>query len=363
MNPPEKTSHTSFHKPRNSVDKTAVNKPKQEVFKSDKTSASIADCFSHFAPQHAGIKLDTRGIETEIRRDYLNEFYVMVSPNRGRRPYDMHNPGNKLIETAQSPRLDRNREIYSIYNNHGDWLVKAVENKYPSLSADNPQAYGKQEIIIDTPLSNKPLSYLAESQIAKVLEMFQLRTKELSLEHGIEYVMVFHNDGYNAGASLAHAHSQIFALPFVPQKFIDQSRIIEEYVKTNNRDPFDDIIAYEKRHKIRIIAEDERYIVFCPYASQWPFEYWILPKRLIRSTADIDKTDRIHIARYIKKFCSRLNRHDISFNIYFENGVSANHRFCVKVCGRSNTWGGFEVASGMVINTVPPESAAKWYRT
>jgi UDPglucose--hexose-1-phosphate uridylyltransferase len=354
MNPPKKNSHANFHQARTKTTESTANPDASEV--------TAAACFSHFMPQHAGIVLDTRGIETEIRRDYLNDFYVMVSPNRGRRPYDMHNPDNKLIETALSPKLDKNREIYSLKNSRGDWLVKAVENKFPSLSVDNPQAYGKQEIIIDTPLGNKPLAYLGEAQISTVLEMFQIRTKELSLEHGIEYVMIFHNDGYRAGASLAHAHSQIFALPFVPQKFIDESRIIEEYVKTNNRDPFDDIITYEKRHKVRILTEDERYIVFCPYASQWPFEFWILPKRLIRSTAEIDKTDRTHIARYIKQFCHRLNRHNISYNIYFEDGVSPNHRLCIKICGRSNTWGGFEVATGMVINSVPPESAAKWYK-
>ncbi len=352
MNPPEQT-HSNYHTARTESVPTGKGK---------KTTLNAAACFSHFTPQHVGIKLDTRGIDTQIRRDYLNEYYVIVAPSRGSRPYDMHNPDKKLIETAQSPRLDKNREFFSLKNKHGDWLVKAVENKFPSLSPENPQAYGKQEIIIDTPLANKPLSYLSEGQITKVIDVFQQRTQNLQQEHGIEYVLVFHNDGYDAGASLAHAHSQIFALPFVPQKFIDESRIIEEYAKTNGRDPFDDIIAYEKSHKVRVLCEDSRFIVFCPYASQWPFEYWIVPKRMITSTTELEKTDKLYIARHLKRFCSKLTRHNISFNFYFENGISQHQRLVVKVCGRSNTWGGFEVASGMVINSVPPEAAAKWYR-
>jgi UDPglucose--hexose-1-phosphate uridylyltransferase len=287
---------------------------------------------------------------------------VLIAPNRGKRPYDMHNSDKKLIETALSPRLDRNRETYSLKNNHGDWLVKAVENKYPSLTPDNPKAYGKQEIVIDTPKSNVAFARLSEEEIFNALQVFKERYSELSKQNGIEYVLVFHNDGYNAGASLAHAHSQIFALPFVPLKFLNESRIIEEYVSTNNRDPFEDIITYERRHKVRMLCEDSRFFIFCPYASQWPFEYWILPKRKITNLGELDTTDLTHIARQLRQYCRKLTRRNISYNIYFENGLSANQRFCVKICGRSNVWGGFEVATGMVINTVPPESAAEWYR-
>lgn len=361
MNTPHKHSQAGFHTTRKS-DEAVAKQQSNMADKAERTNASIAACFSHFMPAHAGITLDTRGIDTEIRRDYLNEFYVLVSPNRGRRPYDMHNPGNKLIETAQSPRLDKNRDIYSLNDNHGDWLVKVVENRYPTLTPDNPKAYGKQEIVIDTPLGNKSLADLSDTQIYNVIDTFQKRIRDLSSQQGIAYVLAFHNDGYSAGASLAHAHSQIFALPFVPQKFANESRIVEEYFHTNNRDPYDDIIAYEKKHKARILCEDDRFIVFCPYASQWPFEFWILPKKPINSVIDCDKTDKIHLSRYIKRYCKKLTRHNVSYNLYLENGISTHQRFCIKVCGRSNVWGGFEVATGMVINTVPPESAAKWYR-
>ncbi|MBA3678991.1 DUF4921 family protein [Candidatus Saccharibacteria bacterium] len=252
--------------------------------------------------------------------------------------------------------------VCQLNDNHNNWLVKVVENKFPSLSPDNPKAYGKQEIVIDTPLASTPLSKLSEAQIVNVLNIYQKRTVDLLAQNGIEYVMVFRNDGYEAGASLAHAHSQIFALPMIPQKFKRESDVVEAYYKENHRDPYDDIIAYEKRTKSRVIAENDHILVFCPYASQWPFEFWMVPKRPITSIIDLSSTELNAIAQSLKRNLQKLTQHKISYNLYLENGVSPHHRFCLKVCGRSNIWGGFEVATGMSINTVPPESAAQWYK-
>jgi UDPglucose--hexose-1-phosphate uridylyltransferase len=317
---------------------------------------------SKAAPQHKGIKLNTHGIETEIRQDYLHENLVIIAPNRGNRPYDAKDSGHVLIETASSPRLDRNVDVCQLNDPSGDWLVKVVENKFPSLSPDNPQAYGKQEIVIDTPLAGTPFGKLDEDQIKNVLHTYQARTSDLMAQNGIEYVLIFKNDGFEAGASLAHAHSQIFALPMVPGRFKRESENVEAYFKENNRDPYEDIIGYEKRTKSRIVFEDDNMVVFCPYASQWPFEVWMLPKRAVTSLESLSQPEISTLARSLKKYLSKLTRHKISFNLYLENGASEHHRFCLKVCGRSNTWGGFEVASGIVINTVPPESAAIWYK-
>lgn len=317
---------------------------------------------THIAPQHRGIELDTRGIATEMRRDYLYDNLVIIAPNRGKRPYDTRDGGHILIETASSPRLDKNVGVCELKDKDGDWVVKVVENKFPSLTADNPQAYGKQEIVIDTPLASTPLSHLPIEQIVNVLKAYQQRTDRLLEQNGIEYVLVFRNDGYEAGASLAHAHSQIFALPVVPKKFLHQSELIDEYIASNHRNPFDDIINYEQQSKKRIICEDDDFIVFCPFASQWPFEFWIMPKQQITKSTELSNAQLKTIAKYLKLYLKKLNQHKISFNLYLENGVNKNHRFCIKVCGRSNIWGGFELATGIIINTVPPESAAKWYK-
>lgn len=313
-------------------------------------------------PQHHGIKLNIEGIETEIRRDYLHDYYVIVAPNRGKRPFDTLTDEHRLVETANSPKLDQSDSVFSLQDERGAWQVKVVENKFPALTPMNPEAYGMQEIVIDTPLSNRSLASLSSKQITRVLQVFQERIGVLSKQKAISYVSVFHNDGYSAGASLAHAHSQIFALPVVPPKIAAESITIEQYFAQKSSDPFDDIIAYEQKTAKRIIWQNDRFIAFCPYASQWPFEAWILPKGPVTTFAQFNPSELAEIAETLKRITGHLCTHHLSYNFYLEEGVSPHHRFALKICGRSNIWGGLEVGTGIIINTVPPESAAKWYK-
>lgn len=307
------------------------------------------------------ILLDIGGVQTEIRRDYIFDEYVIISPGRGKRPYDTQKNRHPLIETADSPRLDREKEVYSLKDGH-DWLVKVVENKFPALTLDNPRAHGKQEIVIDTPLANTSFAYLPITQIEKVLKVYQQRTTDLLVNNGIAYVLVFRNDGFEAGASLAHAHSQIFALPIIPKRFMEHSKQIEDYFLNKKQEPIEDIIQFEKTQKQRVVAEDDNFFVICPYASRYPFEAWLIPKQHTERFDNLNGAQLRSCARHLKHLTTKLTNAQISYNFFIENGVSPHHRCIIKLYGRSNIWGGFEVATDIIINAVPPESAALWYK-
>lgn len=308
------------------------------------------------------ILLDIEGVETEIRRDYIFDEYVIISPGRGKRPYDTHKNRHPLIETADSPRLDHEKEVFSLKQDH-NWLVKVVENKFPALTLSNAKAHGKQEIVVDTPLANTPFAHLPIAQIERVLKVYQLRTSKLLSTSDVAYVLVFRNDGFEAGASLAHAHSQIFALPIVPKRFMEHSKLIEQYFMDKKKEPIEDIIQFERVQKQRVVAEDNHFFVMCPYASQYPFETWLIPKRHVERFDELNESQLKSCAGQLKHLTSKLTNAQISYNFFIENGVSPHHRCIIKLYGRSNIWGGFEAATGMVINTVPPESAARWYKS
>lgn len=357
-------------KAAHSYHKTKLNQPKNSQSKSefDSSFTDYVTCeidTEKINPSDAWqcqpIMLDIGGVETEIRRDYIFDEYVIISPGRGKRPYDTRKNRHPLVETAESPRLDREKEVYSLKQGH-EWLVKVVENKFPALTMDNPKAHGKQEIVIDTPLANTPFSDLSITQIERVLKVYQERITELLNTDDLAYVLVFRNDGFEAGASLAHAHSQIFALPIVPKRFLDHSKQIEEYYIDKKKEPIEDIIAYERVKKERVVTEDDNFMVICPYASQFPFETWIIPKEHIISFDKLNNNQLQSCAHHLKHLTSKLTHAQIGYNFFIENGVSPHHRCIVKLYGRSNIWGGFEAATGMVINTVPPESAAKWFK-
>jgi UDPglucose--hexose-1-phosphate uridylyltransferase len=193
--------------------------------------------------------------------------------------------------------------------------------------------------------------------------VYQKRITDLMKKPEIAYVLVFRNDGFEAGASLAHAHSQIFALPLVPQRFEEHSKHIEQYVVDKKKEPIEDILAYERHQKVRVIAEDDHFMAICPYASQFPFEAWLIPKHHVLRFDEMSGAQIESCASHLKQLTKKLTDSQISYNFSIENGTSPHYRCIIKLLGRSNIWGGFEVSTGMVINTVPPEAATKWYRS
>ena len=302
--------------------------------------------------------------ETEIRRDYIHDYYVFIAPKRRGRPYDTSQHDHPLIETADSPRLDLQPSTYEMTGTDGQWLVKVVANKYPALSIYNHQAYGIQEIVIDTPLTNTAFGEFSVEQIENVLLTYRQRSMSLKQKAHINYVSIFRNDGYEAGASLAHAHSQIIALPFIPPLISQESRTIEDFFTTKSRDPYDDIIKFEQESKVRIISECQTWICFSPYAPRWQMEAWIIPKRNVIHLEDVTEAEITSLAPHLKQLTARLTNHSINYNLAVEQGVSAHQRLAFKLRGRNvvSPQGGFELATDVIINVIPPEASARWYR-
>jgi len=314
---------------------------------------------------HNQLDLKTEGMKTEVRRDYIHDYYVLIAPKRAGRPYDAVSSDHPLVETSSSPRLDLQEEIYTLPNERGDgWAVKVVANKFPALTIDNPDAYGSQEIVIDTPLRNTALGELPVGQIEKILLTYQARSQALHDMPHIKYVSIFRNDGYEAGASLAHAHSQIFALPFEPPRLREEAHTIQKFVLDNSRDPYDDIIHFEKRENLRIIAENNDWLAFSPYAPQWQMEAWIMPKYQKIHLSDLEGHEIATLAPLVKQITYKLNSNNINYNLSIEEGLVAHQRITLKFKGRNvvSPWGGLEVSTGVIINTIPPEASAEWYR-
>lgn len=311
------------------------------------------------------LDLHTEGSKTEIRRDYLHDYFVLVAPKRQDRPFDPRStqPAT-LVETADSPRLDLQTTVYERLNSDNRWVTKVVENKYPALSVDNPLAYGRQELVIDTPLRNVAFGELPLEQISEILLTYQQRTGELIKSDHIKYVVVFRNDGSNAGASLAHAHSQIVGLPLVPPRLLTEARTIEAYRERTQKDPFDMIISLEQSTKLRVIRESDHWISFCPYASAWQMEAWVLPKRPVSQLSGCTSEEIDELARHTLDITRQLTELGASYNLSIEQGSSDAQRLTLKVKGRSvlSPRGGLELTTDIIVNAIPPESAADWYR-
>lgn len=300
---------------------------------------------------------------SEIRKHYFLDRYVVIAPVRKLRPDGFGDtmPSHKL-ETTSSPAIEKEAGILEIKGRQ-DWEVKVIENAYPTLTLDNPKAYGKQEIVIETPHHNLEFSELGVSHIEKVFSAYSQRAHALYQLPGIKYVVVFKNDGPKAGASIAHAHSQITAIPFIPPPVEHEAAAYDKYLRANSSCPVCDIVNWELKEKVRIIYSDRNIIALAPYAASAPFGAWIIPKNHLHQFCSLPKNVHHSIAIALKQICSKLDSAGISFNFFLQDSIPAqNHHFVLKVEPRSNVWGGFELATGVIFNPVAPEYSALWYR-
>ncbi len=240
--------------------------------------------------------------------------------------------------------------------------VVSVKNVFPTMTPDNPKAYGYQEVIIDTPHHHKELADLPEKEIGYVLEMYKKRTIALAKDKKINYILCFKNQGSKAGASLVHSHSQIFASEIIPPDLQEEQGLSKNYQEKNKTCPYCDIIKKEAKSE-RLIFEDNQVIAFTPFASEYHYEAWIFPKRHTDNIATLNEKELKSYAKVLKIILTKLKALDLSYNFFMHQVISNNNQhFYLKIQPRDSIWAGVELGSGLVINSISPEAAAKYFR-
>jgi len=300
---------------------------------------------------------------SEIRKDYIQEKYVIIAPKRAKRPYQIGEakPGEakKICPFCQENLKKANKLLVS---GKGEEQIVVVPNKFPAVTMENPKAYGSQEVVVETLNHSKDLEDHSVKHIANLLEVYSKRTKEISKNQKIEYILIFKNSGKIAGTSLLHSHSQIFATSFLPPHLFDKSQKIQEYKLKHGTCVYCDIIEKEKKSP-RFVWEDEHVIAFCPYAAIHNYEIWIVPKRHLDNVTNLNKKEQYSFAKILKHILNKIKKLGLPYNYYFHQVIhDEDQHLYMKVVPRGSAWAGVEIGSGVVINPITPESAAKYYR-
>lgn len=300
----------------------------------------------------------------EIRKDYFKDKYVIIAPNRSKRPRQI----KKIVEKESDqacyfcPKNFKDEAItYQRNNEDGDWEILSIINKFAALTLDNPKAYGQCEVIIETRQHGLDINEFSVDHIVRIFDAYIDRYNALKNTDGIKYVIVFKNEGGKAGASIAHSHSQVIALPIVPPKVQGEINDYDKYHVDNGTCPYCDIIIKE-RGGPRVIMEDENLFVLAPYASDSPYGAWLIPKRHVSQISDLTNHEKVSFATSLKLVLDKLDELGISYNYFVENAIGdKDYHTHIKLAPRPNIWAGLELGTGVIINPVSPEYATKVY--
>ncbi|PIU60213.1 galactose-1-phosphate uridylyltransferase [Candidatus Bathyarchaeota archaeon CG07_land_8_20_14_0_80_47_9] len=336
----------------------------------------------------------------EVRKDYLLDRWVVIATERGRRPTDFANKEREKAKTGVCLMCPGNEHMTPpavlVYLKHGNgirktedkddtrhknWAVRVIPNLFPAFAPPKNKtsqrktakcsemipAVGHHEVLVESPNHDEHPADARLSQLEYVVDAYVDRLRELSARPYVKYVSIFRNHGLEAGASLSHAHSQIIATPSIPKTVEDELEASKRFWKQNKKCVFCEIIKKE-RGGPRLILENSKFVVFAPYASVNPMEFWIIPKKHEATLLDLSKSDVKALAETLKACLGGLKKlvndppYNYGFHLAIDKDASDYYHWHLEVYPKLAIWAGFEKSTGMYINTVTPEAAAEHLR-
>jgi UDPglucose--hexose-1-phosphate uridylyltransferase len=328
----------------------------------------------------------------ELRRDPVTGRWVIISTERWKRPNDFRLERAVSLGRDQCPFCPGREaltppEVLSYRQNGGapntsGWDLRVVPNKYPALQVegtldragegifDRMNGIGAHEVIIETPDHDRSLAAMSEPEIERVLWAYRERILDLKRDIRLRYILVFKNHGAAAGATLEHTHSQLIALPIVPDFVREEIEGARKHFAVKERCVFCDVARQDLADGRRIVLENADIVVLAPYAPRFAFETWLLPKRHGARFEEAPRHEYESLARALKQVLQRMDRalETPAYNLIihtapFTDDVGAVYHWHVEIMPKLTRVAGFEWGTGFYINPTSPEEAAQVLRT
>lgn len=336
---------------------------------------------------------------SELRHDPIQRRWVIIATERSQRPQEF-----KIQEPERSgsfcPFCEGNEhytppEIFSIRErgrkDEPGWDVRVVPNKFPALRIEGElgrkgygvydvmNGIGAHEVIIESPNHFNTFPDFSVEHIVKILTAYQARLKDLMNDVRFRYLLIFKNHGAQAGASLPHPHTQIIATPITPRTVAIELQSLREHYMVKERCLICDIIKDEMERGERIVSLTQDFVVIAPFASRFPFELFIAPRKHSHDFLSCEGSLKESLAITLKDTFIRLKKAlaDPPYNFVFHNApnikgkpirpgywqtLEYDFHWHIEVIPRLTRMAGFEWGTGFYINPTPPEEAAKFLR-
>lgn len=336
----------------------------------------------------------------ELRHDPIQRRWVIIAKERGARPLqfegELRFPRHSSCPFCEGMEGTTPPEILALgapgrQPNTPGWDLRVVPNKFPALQVEGEpnrrgvgyydvmNGIGAHEVLIETPRHMQHMAEMSPEQMTRIFFAYQARLADLKQDPRFKYVMIFKNYGADAGATIAHPHTQIIATPVTPRTVANELESCREHFRHKERCLFCDILSQEMDSGARLAALTDHFAAICPYASRFPYELMILPRQHSfdfageRPEIVQDLSRMMHIV--MKRL--RLALGDPPFNFVFHTAPNTNHNlrrsnywdtiqydwhWHVEILPRMTQPAGFEWGTGLHINPVAPEVAADHLR-
>jgi UDPglucose--hexose-1-phosphate uridylyltransferase len=334
----------------------------------------------------------------ELRKDpLLGRWIAVLAESRPPSEYRQDLSSETVLEKSCSLCAGREsetaREIMRLRNTSSTgashaWWTRVIPNASPVFKVegdlgrrgegmyDKMNSIGANEVIIESPHHDVQPEDMGLEQMSRVIQTYRDRIADLEKDSRLRYTLIYKNHGISAGSHFGHPVSHLASTPVIPKRVKEELDGSKQYFTYKERCIFCDILREELRVGNRVILETRHYAVFCPYASKFPFETWVLPKRHNCAFQDIRPDELEDLALVLSSVLKKLRMlfPDLSYNYFIHSApnriprkdhwhtLGEDFHWHLEIMPRFLRTSGFEWGSGFYILPTSPEDAAKYLR-
>jgi UDPglucose--hexose-1-phosphate uridylyltransferase len=324
----------------------------------------------------------------ELRLNMMTNEWVIIAPERARRPTDLPVPPAPLPQLAPGcpfcpgHEADSGPELWRTpAAAQGPWQTRVVPNKYPAVALDGaaPQTrvdnlrvavdgVGVHEVIIDSPRHDLGPALMSRDAVAALLTTYRARLRTHAADPRLKHVVLFKNHGAGAGTSLTHPHSQLIGLPVVSTQVAGRVGLFSDYLALRGGCLACRLLADELADGARIVHAGPHFVALIPYAALSAFHLWILPRRHAAHFAATTDGELLDLAGVLRTVLRRLHfgLGDPPYNYVIRTSPLGcegdGYHWYLAIVPRIGQAAGFELGSGIYINPSLPRDSAAWLR-
>ena len=301
---------------------------------------------------------------SQLRHDALSGQDVIVAAGRAARPVTFPAPapgpdsstpaacafcpGSEGLTPPEVARFGAGR------SGEPGWQVRAFPNLYPIVGGPDAGAGagGVHEVVALSPDHGNSFGQLTDDAAVAVVDMWRDRTR-VHLAAGYAFAFAIVNHLPAAGASIAHPHAQVFAIEVIPPAV---AHAVDRF-----RDAGHDLVADDASAGPLTIARNPAWS-WCPSASPSPYfvrvAHAAAGAQFDAATDDVVAETAIALRDTLALMAQALG--DFPYNIVVRTAPpgDAPYHWYVDIIPRVAIVAGFEQATGILVNTTPPEHAA-----
>ena len=235
----------------------------------------------------------------EFRYNPLLDDWTIVNGQRQNRP-DM--PKDYC---AFCPGSEQIKDTYTVLKYDNDWpSMMPNPPKEDDVATDfykTAPSYGKAEVILYSPDHNASLWNLSIDHLVKLVDLWKERFIEIKKDKHIKYILTFENRGKEVGTTQPHPHGQIYGYGFMPLRIKVELENSKKHFDKTGESLILKIRDEELKVKDRVIMENDSFVVFLPFFTDYPYGCYLVPKaNNIHNFEDFDEKTSRDLAQILK---------------------------------------------------------------